>query len=344
MRHTLPCNHQPPGLLIAVTHAANAAGPQRMTPKNILISGGTGMVGTALSQLLLQQGYTVTILTRSMPPAAPPPGVQYALWNVRQQTIDAAAVQQAHALVHLAGAGVVAQRWSPAYKQEIINSRVQSSALLAKAIAEHGQQLSTVVSASAIGWYGADEDGTPPFTEDMPPAPGFLGDTCKLWEDSIQPVVQAGKRLAICRIGIVLSNAGGALPEFQKPLRMRVAGILGSGRQMISWIHIDDLCRMLLYALENDQVQGVYNATAPAPVSNATLTHTLATTLYGKLYLPMPVPAFVLRLLMGEMSIEVLKSTTVSSLKIQQAGFSFRYLVIQSAIKALVAAQGQASS
>lgn len=295
------------------------------------------MVGTALTQMLLQQGYHVTILTRSIPKAPAPAGVQYALWNVKQQTIDPAAVQNADALIHLAGAGVVAQRWTPAYKKEIIDSRVRSSELLVKAIKQHGSRLSTVVSASAIGWYGADEDGNPPFTENMPHAPGFLGDTCKLWEESIQPVTELGKRLAICRIGIVLSNEGGALPEFRKPLQFRVAGILGSGKQMISWIHIADLCRIFMYALENPQVQGVYNAAAPAPVSNATLTHTLARAMYGKAYLPMPVPAFGLKLMMGEMSIEVLKSTCVSAEKIQQAGFSFTYPSIEKAIAALVA-------
>ncbi|HQS25576.1 MAG TPA: DUF1731 domain-containing protein, partial [Sediminibacterium sp.] len=159
--------------------------------------------------------------------------------------------------------------------------------------------------------------------------------TCKAWEDSIAPVKAFGKRLVILRTGIVLSNEGGALVEFKKPLLFKTAAILGAGNQMISWIHVDDLCNQYIYAIENEQMNGVYNAVAPTPVSNKTLTIELAKKICGSLYIPFYVPAFVLKIVLGEMSIEVLKSATVSSRKMEAAGFQFQYPTINDALTQL---------
>jgi uncharacterized protein len=311
-----------------------------METKTILISGGTGMVGTALTQYLVHLGYDVIILTRNPEAAnnavAENNKVRFAQWDVKKQSIEAWAVSEADALIHLAGAGVVAKPWTEAYKKEILDSRVDSSRLLVNAISKHGVKLKTVVSASAIGWYGEDTyDGQGVFTEEAPAAVGFLGDTCKAWEDSMAPVKDLGKRLVICRIGIVLSNEGGALPEFKKPLAFRVAGVLGSGKQMVSWVHIEDLCRIFHFAIQHEEVQGVYNATAPKPVSNRELTITLAKALYGNVFLTLPVPVFILKVMLGERSIEVLKSTTVSSAKLVKAGFQFQFPSIEHALKDL---------
>jgi uncharacterized protein (TIGR01777 family) len=306
----------------------------------ILITGGTGLVGKRLTHHLIAEGHNVIILTRKIPNTIPAQGVQYALWNVAEQTIDEIAVQKAQYIIHLAGAGVVDKFWTDAYKNEIIQSRTQSSALLIKAIEKQNHQLKAVISASAIGWYGADprhiENGWKGFTENTLPDESFLGNTCKQWEDSIEPVTQWGIRLAKLRIGIVLSNDGGALAEFKKPLKFGVAGIIGSGQQMVSWVHIDDLCKLFLHAIKNEVLQGSYNAVAPEPVSNKTLTLTLAKAMKGKWFLPMHVPPFALKILMGESSIEVLKSTTVSSRKIEQTGFVFQYPTIESAIQQLI--------
>ncbi|HSK14120.1 MAG TPA: TIGR01777 family oxidoreductase [Phnomibacter sp.] len=312
-----------------------------MTSQTILISGGTGMVGTALTSHLVSSGHKVIILTRhpakARPKAAWAGQVSYAAWDVKAGTIDMDAVAQADALVHLAGAGVVDRPWTDAYKKEIRDSRVNSSALLVKAIGEVGGKLHTVVSASAIGWYGEDGPGQQtPFTEDAPAAPGFLGDTCRAWEESIQPVTTLGKRLVICRIGIVLSNEGGALPEFKRPLMFRVAGVLGSGRQVVSWVHITDLCRIFTFAIENNAMNGVYNAVAPLPVTNRALTLALARQMYGKAFITLPVPVFVLKLMLGARSIEVLKSTTVSAEKLLNAGFDISYPNIEDALAELV--------
>jgi hypothetical protein len=198
-------------------------------------------------------------------------------------------------------------------------------------------KVKTVISASAIGWYGADTavSRKQGFTEEAPADTQFLGETCRLWEESIRPVEQMGIRLVKLRTGIVLGNEGGALAEFKKPLKAGIAAILGDGRQMVSWIQADDLCRMYLHALENEEIRGAYNAVAPHPVSNKQLTVTLAKQMRGNFYIPVHVPSFVLKIALGEMSIEVLKSATVSSRKIEATGFSFRYPTIEMALQQL---------
>jgi len=307
--------------------------------ETVLITGGTGLVGKALTAQLVKKGYSVIILTRKLPSGNnSQPQIKYALWNVKANTIDAEAIRKADHIIHLAGAGVVDKRWTAAYKKEIADSRTQSSALLITAMKEHSNKIQTVVSASATGWYGEDgrqQKGSKGFIESDPPAEDFLGETCRLWEQSIEPAEQMGKRVVKIRTGIVLSNDGGAFAEFKKPLSFGIAGILGNGTQTVSWIHIDDLCRIYVEALQNKQLAGSYNATAPTPVTNKTLTMQLAARLKGKLFIPVHVPAFVLKLMLGESSIEVLKSCTVSCEKIKQAGFTFLYPSIEAALAQL---------
>jgi uncharacterized protein (TIGR01777 family) len=170
--------------------------------------------------------------------------------------------------------------------------------------------------------------------ESDPPANDFLGSACKQWEESIEPVTQLGKRLVKLRTGIVLSKEGGALKEFLKPLRFGIAAILGNGKQIISWIHIGDLVRMFIAAIEDDKMNGVYNAVAPGPVSNKELIIELAKA-RKKFYIPVYVPPFILKIVLGEMSIEGLKSVMVSCEKIQQAGFTFHYPGIRAALESL---------
>lgn len=303
---------------------------------SILITGGTGLIGKALTKALLQQGYSVIILTRDIAGKKPAPGIRYAVWDVKKQQIDLAAVQEADHIIHLAGAGVVDKKWTDAYKKEIRESRTESSRLLIDALKNNSNRVKTIVSMSAIGWYGPDTEPVKPFEETDGPANGFLGETCKRWEASIEPVVTLGKRLVKLRTGIVLAENGGALAEFKRPLHFGMAAILNNGKQMVSWIHIDDLCRMFIYVIENEELQGSYNAVAPAPVSNKTLTLTLATTMRGSFYIPIHVPGFVLKIMLGQRSIEVLKSATVSCKKILSAGFGFKYDTIDKALKDLI--------
>ena len=305
--------------------------------QTVLISGGTGMVGRQLTKHLLKKGYQVIILTRKIPFLKDAsPNISYALWNVADQTIDSEAVQKASYLIHLAGAGVVDKKWTKVYKDEIANSRTQSSALIIKALSNHTHSIKTIISASAIGWYGEDPSpNAKGFVEIDLAAKGFLGETCKKWEQSIEPVEKIGIRLVKLRIGIVLSNDGGALAEFKKPIQFGVAGILGTGNQMISWIHIDDLCRLFIEGIENEQLAGTYNAVAPLPVSNKELTIELAHQIKGKFYIPLHVPKFILKIMMGERSIEILKSTTVNCEKIKKTGFTFLYPSIEAALHQL---------
>jgi len=305
----------------------------------VLITGGTGLIGIALSELLLRKGYQVIILSRSVPgqQAGCSAGLTYARWDIAGQTIDATAVQKADYIVHLAGAGVADKRWTSKRKTEIVNSRIRGSALLVKAMTENPNRIKAIISASAIGWYGPDSmiPNPKPFTEKDPPAADFLGETCRQWEESIEPVTQLGKRLVILRTGLVLSKEGGAFKEFIKPLRFGIAGILGNGKQVISWIHIDDVCRLYLRGIEDENMQGVYNAVAPSVVSNKTLTIQLAKAIKHSFYIALYIPSIVLKLVLGKMSIEVLKSATVSAIRIKNAGFSFIYPTTESAVNQL---------
>jgi uncharacterized protein (TIGR01777 family) len=314
--------------------------------QTILITGGRGLIGSALSAMLVDKGNDVVIVTRKIPDyrmldngrssnGDGKGSLSYALWNVEQRTIDEEAIKSVDHIIHLAGANVGEGRWTAKRKKEIVESRIKGSGLLVKALNETPNHIKTVVSASAIGWYGEDVANKIPFHEDAAAANGFLGETCKAWEESINPVMQLGKRLIKLRTGIVLSNQGGALKEFKKPLRFGLATILGTGSQMISWIHIHDLCRMYCYVLEQPQLHGVYNAVSPEPESNKKLISQLAKKMRGKFFVPVYVPAAALKLALGEMSIEVLKSTTVSNKKIREAGFRFIYPTLKSAIDEL---------
>jgi uncharacterized protein len=302
--------------------------------QTVLITGGTGLVGGAFSRLLLDKGYKVIVLSRSKATGNTKPIIQsnlsFAHWDIKKQEIDIAALQAADYIIHLAGAGVMDKKWTAAYKKEIISSRTDSAKLIVDSLKNNTNKVKAVISASAIGWYSAGENI---HTEEEPADDNFLGVTCKLWEESMEPVTQLNKRLVKLRIGIVLSKDGGALKEFMNPLRFGIAAILGNGKQIISWIHINDLCNLFVYAIENEQLHGVYNAVAPNPVNNKTLTITLAKKMKGKFYLPVHVPSFILKLMLGGRSIEILKSSTVSCKKIQDAGFNFQFKTIETALE-----------
>jgi hypothetical protein len=300
----------------------------------ILITGGTGLIGRAVSKLLIDKGHSIIILSRGQSASGNPKST-VAHWDPAKQEIDVAAIQKADYIINLAGAGVADKRWTAKRKQEIIDSRVQGGELLVKALKENANKVKAVISASGIGWYGDDvkrKPGRNAFTEDDPVDTEYLGETCRLWEASIDPVQELGKRLIKFRIGIVLSNEGGALKEFKMPVRFGVAAILGSGKQVISWIHVDDLTRLIVYAIEHEELHGVYNAVASQPVTNRNFMLKLAEKIKGRFYIPFYVPSFVLKLMLGGMSVEVLKSATVSNSKISQAGFQFLYPTVEAAL------------
>jgi len=316
----------------------------------VLITGETGLIGKNLTRHLTAKGYNVIIVSRKPQKVSDNKMITYAKWNVDKQEVDIDAVSRTDYIINLAGAGVMDKKWTTKYKQEILESRTKSSELLITALKENPNNVKAVISASAIGWYGEDtvtntsptpaaksniEKDTYKFVEIDNADKKFLGETCRLWEQSMEPITQLDKRLVKLRTGIALSNEGGAYAEFKKPLRLGIAGILGSGKQVISWIHMDDLCRMYIYAIENEKLSGSYNAVAPFPVDNKNLILKMANLVRGQFYIPAHLPKFLLKIILGEKSIEILKSTTVSCEKIKAAGFTFLYPSIDAALKEL---------
>ncbi|HEU5365914.1 MAG TPA: TIGR01777 family oxidoreductase [Hanamia sp.] len=305
----------------------------------VLISGGSGLIGAALARHLIERGYQIIILTRQKNKTSENPKIKFSFWNVEKEIIDKEAVSSADYIIHLAGAGVMYHKWTTDYKKKILESRTKSAELIINCLKENEHRVKTFVSASAIGYYGEDpkilerKDG---FIESDLPAKDFLGETCLLWEASTEPVAALGARLVKLRTGIVLSKYGGALKEFKRPLRFGIAPVFGNGRQIISWIHIDDLCRMYCEAIENKYLHGTYNAVAPEPVSQKKLILIFANKMRNKFFTAVHIPVFILKILLGKRSIEILKSATVSERKIKATGFTFLYPSIESAINELV--------
>jgi uncharacterized protein (TIGR01777 family) len=304
--------------------------------QTILITGGTGMVGQSLTNFLLAKGYYVIVLTRQQKQSSRA-HFSFAQWDLNKGWIDPSAIAAADYIIHLAGEGVADKRWTTARKKAILDSRVNSSALLVKTLKENPNKVKAIVAASAIGWYGPDNEKSKQsgFVETDPVDSSFLGDTCQQWEESMHPIQAMGIRLVTIRIGIVFNKMGGALAEFMKPAKLGAAAILGDGQQMVSWIHQQDLNRLMLFALETEQVEGIYNAVAPDPVNNAILTKAIAKR-FHTWAIPFHVPSFILKIMLGEMSVEVLKSAKVSASKILAAGFSFDYASMDEALDDLL--------
>lgn len=298
--------------------------------QTVLIAGGSGLVGTRLSQLLSEKKYEVRHLSRSTSPQAEYPTYK---WDLRQNYIAPKALEGVDAVINLAGAGIADKRWSESRKKVIIDSRVESTALLENKIREGALKPKVYLSASAIGYYG--DRGADWVDETQAPGEGFLAQSTLAWEAAIQQVVDTGVRTAYFRIGVVLSTKGGALQKMMIPLKLGVAGYFGDGQQWYSWIHIDDLCRMFIDALEDEKYQGVFNAVSPQPETNKDLTKKLRSA-YQANALLLPGPSFVFQMAMGEMAEVILNSTRVKADKIQQLGFQFEYPELELALLDLI--------
>lgn len=293
----------------------------------VLITGGSGLVGQRLTQRLQQKGYEVVHLGRN---ASTAPVLTYA-WDINKGKIDPNAFDEVAHVVHLAGAGVADKAWSLSRKQEIMNSRVNGTQLLLDAMDYQAKKPKTLIAASAIGFYG--NAGMALCTEESAAGPDFLADVCLAWEAAAAPADAFTRRCTV-RIGIVLSEKGGALPKMMLPFKLFSGSVLGSGKQMMSWIHLDDLCDMIIYLIENEHCQGAYNAVAPLPVAHYSFMKALGHTMKRPLW--MWVPGFALKLVLGEMAATVLASQFVSNEKIQQAGFRFEYENVYKALKQLL--------
>lgn len=294
---------------------------------SVLIAGGSGLVGMRLSHLLKEQGHQVFHLSRKQDLNATFPAYQ---WDLEKEIIDLEAVQKADYVINLAGASIVGRPWTKARKQLIISSRTQSNKILHQAFSEVENKPKAYLSASAVGYYGNTGDRLA--KENSEPGIGFLTESVRRWEESIEVIPASGIRTAIFRIGIVLSTQGGAFAKMFPSYKLYTGAYFGDGQQFYSWIHIDDLCRMFILGMENEDIAGVYNAVGPNPERLKTIAQDIAKAM-DKKALIVPVPAAALKLTMGEMSEMLLFSTRVSSQKIEAAGFSFKFPKLVPAIR-----------
>jgi hypothetical protein len=290
--------------------------------KNILISGGSGMIGHRITQFLELNGYTVAWLSRSEK------NQKTFIWDVKKGTIDPEAIPWSNAIIHLAGTGVADKRWTQERKKMILISRVEGTRLLYSAIEKSERKPDTFISASAVGYYGFNT-GTQLLEEDHQSGDDFLAEVVIAWEKEVKKMEDLDLRTVLLRIGIVLAKDGGALPEMMKP---PVAAPLGKGDQWMSWIALDDLAKMFVFALEKTTLQGVYNAVGPNPATNQELTKAAAK-VKGKPYIGIGVPEFLLKIVLGEMAAMVVGGNRVSSQKIQKAGFEFECPELAPALK-----------
>lgn len=287
--------------------------------KTILITGGTGLLGSRMSDILTEKGYQVRHLSRTQNLNAKYPA--YA-WDLQAQTLDQRALDGVDGIIHLAGAGIADQRWSAKRKQTLRDSRVHSTTLLSQAIQERENRPSVVVSCSAIGYYGDQSDQK--LVETTPPGKDFMSKLCVDWEQATNSIRQQGIRVPIIRVGVVLSTQGGALQKINMSYGFRVGAYFGWGQQYMSWIHIDDICGIFIRALEDEQMTRIYNGTAPEPVTNKHLAKALSTARQQHtLLVPVPTPA--LRLAMGEMADVVLNSTRVMPQALTELNYEFSH-------------------
>lgn len=297
--------------------------------KNILIAGATGLIGQELVTQLQAKGHQVSILARKPTQKA---GIKVFLWDIDLQQIDNDAFNGVDTVINLAGEGIADKPWSQQRKQQIIDSRVKSTELLFKAIKETNAPVGSYLSASGVGYYGDRADEV--LDEDSLPGNDFLAECCILWEKAADEGIALGIRVVKLRTGIVLSAKGGALVTMEKPVNNFVGAALGTGKQWMPWIHMDDLVNIYLKAVEDPLLFDAYNAAAPSPVTNTTFTKALAKALHRPVW-PVNVPKFVLKLILGEMSILPLISNNTSAQKILNTGFQFRYLTLENALTAI---------
>ena len=295
-----------------------------------LITGATGFIGKKLAHLLLARGDSVNYLGRERSPQLDS-RVAYHPWNNVNEPPPLNSVPRLDAIVHLAGEPI-AQRWTSAAKKRIYDSRVEGTRQLVTAIGTLRYKPAVLVSASAIGYYGDRGDET--LVERSPWGVGFLPDVCKDWEREALRAREFGLRVVTPRFATVLGREGGALPRMLAPFRLGLGGKFGDGRQWMSWIHIDDLLRLLLFAIENQGVSGAINASSPRPVTNAEFTRTLAATLRRPAVVP--IPKVALKLAFGEMANLFFDSLRVLPQATEQAGFRFERPKLAAALHSLL--------
>ncbi|MCU4188744.1 TIGR01777 family oxidoreductase [Flavobacterium sp. HXWNR29] len=298
----------------------------------VLITGATGLVGQELVNLLLQNGYTIHYLSTSKSKLVSQNNYKGFFWNPKKAEIDTNALTGVEVIIHLAGANV-AKKWTTAYKEEIIESRVLSTQLLYQTLQKNSHQVKQIISASAVGIY--PDSLTDIYHEtDLDIDVSFLGNVVKQWENEVSQFEKLEIIVSKIRIGIVLAKNGGALQEMAKPIQYGVGAAFGSGEQYQSWIHVQDLVAIFQFVMEN-QLAGVYNGVAPYPVTNSELTKAIAKTLGKPLFLP-NIPKFVMKLILGEMHQILFSSQHVSCRKLLDENFQFKFASLDKALNDLL--------
>ncbi len=300
---------------------------------NVLVTGGTGFIGSRVCEALHQKGDTVYVLSRNPARVQSKLGSAKAVygWNPETEKLPTEATLDMNAVIHLAGE-TIAGRWNAEKKRKIRESRILSTQNLIASFSDMDTTPDVLVCASAIGYYGGSNNGN--FTEGSPAGTDFLAEVCKEWEAEAQKADELGIRVVTVRIGLVLGLGGGLLQQVLPPFRMGVGGVLGNGKQWMSWIHIDDVVGILLHALDSSHIHGALNATAPTPVRNTEFTKTLGAVLRRPTLFP--VPTFGLKLMMGEFADFVVLSQKVIPERTEASGYEFYYRTLGSALNALL--------
>ena len=299
--------------------------------KTILITGGSGLVGRKLSRLLIEKGYKVIWLSRERYVKAEIPRYR---WDYRRNEIDKEAVEQADVIIHLAGSNLGEDSWTRQKKHSIVDSRGQTAQLLLDTLKSMDKKIDAFISASAIGFYGVKTTDKIFTEEDASVESDFLSRTCRKWEDAAFRFQQElDVRTVALRTAFVISKNSDAFRKMVLPTRFGLGAPIGSGNQYMSWIHIEDLCQLYLKAIEDTSMQGAYNAVAPEFINNADFMHALAKVMRRPFFMP-HVPAFFMRLIMGEAADMILGGSRISAQKIQDAGYEFQYDTSEKAFKA----------
>jgi uncharacterized protein (TIGR01777 family) len=299
----------------------------------VAVSGSTGLVGSEVTASLSAAGHEVVRIVRRVPA----PGEKAVRWDPEKGEVDAAGLEGLDAVVHLAGENIASGRWTAARKAAIRDSRAKGTRLLCDTLAGLARPPMTLVCASAIGFYG--DRGAEVLTEESPPGTGYLSEVCREWEAATAAAARKGIRVISLRIGVVLSPRGGALSRMLPPFRAGLGGVIGNGRQYVSWIALDDLVGVVLHALRSGELCGPVNAVAPVPVTNREFTEALGKVLSRPTLLP--VPAFALRLALGEMADALLlASARVAPRRLEETGYRFRFPELPAALRHLLARKG----
>jgi uncharacterized protein (TIGR01777 family) len=297
--------------------------------KNVLISGGSGFIGKHLTNVLISNGFTISILSRSAKQNTA--NIMYYKWDINTHFIEEEAVLNADYILHLAGENIAEKPWTAKRKEEIVQSREQSIQLIYDVLKKNNKKLDAFVSASGVGIYGAI-NGEEICTENTPAENDFLGSTCQKWEAAADTISTLGIRVVKIRTGLVLGKDDGFLKKLIPIFKLKLGSALGSGRQYMPWIHVDDLCAIYLAAIQNSEMTGPYNAAIFDNTTNTVFSKALAKVYGYSIWLP-NVPAFLIKIALGEMAQIILKGRRVSSQKILNTGFKFQFTNLEEALK-----------